>query len=163
MASLSAQLKYPQDRMRMWPMTHRTNQTLRPSLIDMEGDIDKAIFDLTENSAAVTVFLEVMGPSEPPTAGPLPAFDKDQDVLLFFKYYDPAKEKIYYMGHSYVSIQSKVSNLVPMLVQRANLPLGSQLLLFEEIKPNMIEKMEEMEKPLEHVLEELMVGDIIGE
>ena len=38
----------------------------------------------------------------------LPSFDKDQDVLLFFKYYDPAKEKIYYMGHSYVSIQSKV-------------------------------------------------------
>ena len=91
----------------------------------------------------------------------LPSFDKDQDVLLFFKYYDPAKEKIYYMGHSYVSIQTKVSNLVPMLVKRANLPEGSQLSLFEEIKPNMIERMEEMDKPLEHVLEELMDGDII--
>ena len=67
------------------------------------------------------------------------------------------------MGHEYVSIQSKVSALVPQLVRRANLPLGSQLLLFEEIKPNMIEKMEEMDKPLEHVLEELMDGDIIGE
>ena len=65
------------------------------------------------------------------------------------------------MGHSYVSIQIKVSNLVPMLVKRANLPVGSQLLLFEEIKPNMIERMEEMDKPLEHVLEELMDGDII--
>ena len=65
------------------------------------------------------------------------------------------------MGHSYVSIQTKVSNLVPMLVKRANLPEGSQLSLFEEIKPNMIERMEEMDKPLEHVLEELMDGDII--
>ena len=54
-----------------------------------------------------------------------------------------------------------MSNLVPMLVKRANLPEGTQLLLFEEIKPNMIEKMEEMDKPLEHVLEELMDGDII--
>ena len=61
------------------------------------------------------------------------------------------------MGHSYVSIQIKVSNLVPMLVKRANLPVGSQLLLFEEIKPNMIERMEEMDKPLEHVLKVLMV------
>ena len=51
--------------------------------------------------------------------------------------------------------------MVPMLVKRANLPEGTQLLLFEEIKPNMIEKMEEMDKPLEHVLEELMDGDII--
>ena len=65
------------------------------------------------------------------------------------------------MGHSYVSIQTKISNLVPMLVKRAKLPKGSQLLLFEEIKPNMIERIEEMDRPLEYALEELMDGDII--
>ncbi len=36
-----------------------------------------------------------------------------------------------------------------------------QLMLFEEIKPNMLERIEEPERPLEHVLEELMDGDII--
>lgn len=34
-------------------------------------------------------------------------------------------------------------------------------MLFEEIKPNMLERIEEPERPLEHVLEELMDGDII--
>ena len=39
--------------------------------------------------------------------------------------------------------------------------LGTNLLLYEEIKPNMLEKIEDLDKPLEHVLEELMDGDII--
>ena len=34
-------------------------------------------------------------------------------------------------------------------------------MLYEEIKPNMLEKIEDLDKPLEHVLEELMDGDII--
>ena len=35
--------------MRIWPMNHRTNQTLRPSLIDTEGDLDKAMIEGTKN------------------------------------------------------------------------------------------------------------------
>ena len=34
-------------------------------------------------------------------------------------------------------------------------------MLFEEIKPNMLERIEDLDRPLEHVLEELMDGDII--
>ena len=48
-------------------MVHRTNQTLRPSLIDMEGDIDKAIIELTENAAVMTAFLEVLDPDSTPS------------------------------------------------------------------------------------------------
>merc|ERR1712157_406861 len=81
--------------------------------------------------------------------------------MLFFKYYEPAKEKIYYMGHMYVGITTKLSNIVPDLVKRANLPAGTALAIYEEIKPNMLEKIEDLDKPLEHVLEELMDGDII--
>ena len=43
--SLSSQLNVPPQKMRIWPMNHRTNQTLRPSLIDTEGDLDKAIIE----------------------------------------------------------------------------------------------------------------------
>ena len=35
------------------------------------------------------------------------------------------------------------------------------MILFEEIKPNMLERIEDLDRPLEHVLEELMDGDII--
>ncbi len=34
-------------------------------------------------------------------------------------------------------------------------------MLYEEIKPNMLERIEDLDRPLEHVLEELMDGDII--
>ena len=50
---------------------------------------------------------------------------------------------------------------VPDLVKRANLPAGTALAIYEEIKPNMLEKVEDLDKPLEHVLEELMDGDIL--
>ena len=65
------------------------------------------------------------------------------------------------MGHIYVSITAKLTTLVPELIKRANLPADSSLILFEEIKPNMLEKIEDIDKPLEHLLEELMDGDII--
>ena len=58
---------------------------------------------------------------ETPDAG-LPDFNKDSDAMLFFKYYDPSEEKIYYMGLMFVNITSKVSSLIPELVSRANLP-----------------------------------------
>ena len=45
--------------------------------------------------------------------------------MLFFKYYDPAKEKIHYMGHMYVAITSKVSAMAPELINRAHLPPGN--------------------------------------
>merc|ERR1712088_637962 len=56
---------------------------------------------------------------------------------------------------------SKVSAMCPELITRARLPAGTPLLLYEEIKPNMLEKVEDLDKPLEHVLEELMDGDIL--
>ena len=44
--------------------------------------------------------------------------------MLFFKYYDPSKEKIHYMGHMYVAITSKVSAMAPELISRAHLTPG---------------------------------------
>ncbi len=127
-------------------------------MVDFDADISKPIFEVAESVNPWTVFLELCSPDSP---GMLPTFDKDQDVMLFFKYYEPAKEKIYYMGHMYVSITTRLSNIVPELVKRANLPAGTTLSIYEEIKPNMLEKVEDLDKPLEHVLEELMDGDIL--
>lgn len=157
--AISTQMKIPLTNMRPWPLSHRTNQTYRPTLVDLEFDMDKAIIDVADTVSPWTIFLEMSSPDSPNTG--LPTFDKDSDVMLFFKYYDPSKEKIHYMGHMYVSITSKVSNMTPELNRRANLPLDTPLMLFEEIKPNMLERIEDLDRPLEHVLEELMDGDII--
>jgi ubiquitin carboxyl-terminal hydrolase 7 len=103
----------------------RSFQTLRPTLVDLETDLDRPVIDVADSVNPWTVFFELSDPAKPEVG--LPTFDKDSDVMLFFKFYDPAKEKIHYMGHMYVSITSKVSNMIPELVRRANLPENTQV------------------------------------
>ena len=40
------------------------------------------------------------------------AYDCQREVLLFFKYYDPARRMIFYMGHSIEHIMSKFCEFV---------------------------------------------------
>lgn len=76
-------------------------------------------------------------------------------------------------------VTSKVSDLIPILNERAGFPPDTELVLYEEIRPNMIEKINNYSEHLEKVilfiicikkfdwfspfkvLEELMDGDII--
>lgn len=41
--------------------------------------------------------------------------------------------------------------LVPLLNERAGLPQGTELALFEEIKPNLVERLADLDRPLEKV------------
>lgn len=160
LVGLSEDMHVPVERLRPWPLTYRTNQTMRPSLVELE-DGERSMSEVSENSAAWQVLLEVL-PPDIPTAT-LPPFDKDKDVMLFFKYYCPRTRKIHYVGHLYLAISTKLSSILPKLCEMASIPPPpiSSLLLWEEIKPNMLEKIEDVQQPLEQVLEELMDGDII--
>lgn len=94
-------------------------------MVDLDCDLDRPVVDVADTVSPWTLFIELSNPENPEVG--IPVFDKDSDVMLFFKFYDPAKEKIYYMGHMYVSITSKVSNMIPELAGRANLPLNTQV------------------------------------
>ncbi|XP_044253293.1 ubiquitin carboxyl-terminal hydrolase 7 isoform X1 [Tribolium madens] len=151
--------KYPTEQIRPWPFSQRSNQTMRPSMLDLEAESHKAVIDAAENQNPWTIFLELLPPDSGLTA--LPNFDKETDVLLFFKMYDPKQKKIHYCGHSYLPVTSKLGDLIPMLNERAGFPSETELVLYEEIRPNMIEKITNYSDPLEKVLDELMDGDII--
>lgn len=69
------------------------------------------------------IFLEMLPPDSGLSA--LPNFDKENDVVLFFKYYDPKQKRIHYCGHHYLPIASKPADLIPILNKRAG-----NLLLF---------------------------------
>ncbi|XP_023245457.1 ubiquitin carboxyl-terminal hydrolase 7 [Copidosoma floridanum] len=156
---LSESLKYSIEQIRIWPFSMRSNQTCRPTLIEPESDLQKPISDCAESGNPWTVFVELISPDLGVML--LPSFDKDTDVLLFFKLYDPKKKRIHYCGHHYMPVTSKVQELIPVLNDRAGYRPNTNLILFEEIKPNMVEKIENLSEPLEKVLEELMDGDII--
>ncbi|XP_049818632.1 ubiquitin carboxyl-terminal hydrolase 7 isoform X1 [Aethina tumida] len=159
MEMLADAFKYPPEQIRPWPFSQRSNQTVRPSTLDLEADLHKTVIDAAENLNPWNIFLELL----PPDLGlsVLPTFDKETDVLLFFKMYDPKQKKIHYCGHSYLPVQSKLTDVVPLLNERAGFPPDTELLLYEEIRPNMIERIINFNDPLEKVLEELMDGDII--
>ncbi|OXU31455.1 hypothetical protein TSAR_000793, partial [Trichomalopsis sarcophagae] len=152
-------IKYSIGQIRIWPFSLRSNQTCRPTLIESETDLQKPITDCAESGNPWNIFVELAAPDSGLTA--LPAFDKDTDVLLFFKLYDPKKRKIHYCGHHYMPVTAKVQDLIPILNERAGYPENTDIILYEEIKPNMVEKIDNLAEPLEKVLEELMDGDII--
>ncbi|XP_011304851.1 ubiquitin carboxyl-terminal hydrolase 7 isoform X2 [Fopius arisanus] len=156
---LSESLKYPMEQIRVWPFSARTNQTCRPTLIEPEAELQKTMTACAENLNPWHVFVELVPPDSGLTA--LPPFDKDTDVLLFFKLYDPKNKKIHYAGHHYMPVTAKVQELIPILNERAGFAADTELALYEEIKPNMVERIENLTEPLEKVLEELMDGDII--
>uniref|UniRef100_A0A146KS22 Ubiquitin carboxyl-terminal hydrolase 7 n=1 Tax=Lygus hesperus TaxID=30085 RepID=A0A146KS22_LYGHE len=160
MEHLSETLKYPVEQMRPWPFSSRTNMTFRPTILDVEAELTRPIHEIAEGANPWTIFLEVL----PPDAGipSLPSFDRDCDVLLFFKLYDPKTKKIYFCGHHYMPVSSKVGDLVPILNERADFPADTKLLLFEEIKPNMVELIENHNYALEKVLGRNKRNQIVG-
>ena len=50
---------------------------------------------------------------------------------------------------------------MPILAQVAGFPPNTQLVMYEEVKPNLIEKIEFTDGLLEKELDELMDGDIL--
>ncbi|XP_071563209.1 ubiquitin carboxyl-terminal hydrolase 7-like isoform X2 [Temnothorax nylanderi] len=156
---LSDSLKYPIEQIRIWPFSKRANKTYRPTLIEPDADLQKPIIDCAKNHNPWNVFVELVPPDSDMTA--LPPFDNDTDVLLFFKLYDPKNKKIHYCGHHYMFVVAKVQELIPILNERAGFPPDTELALYEEICPNLIEKIDVLSEPLNDVLEELMNGDII--
>ena len=81
----------------------------------------------------------------------LPPFDKDCDVLLFFKYFEPVSRTLSYVTHLYCPISLRMRDLFPRLRQLAGLPPQTPILLYEEVKPTMVEAIEDVDAPLEKV------------
>lgn len=156
---LAESMNIPRDCIRPWPFNIRTNQTVRPTVLEVETDGLKAVQDLAENESLWTIFLETLPPDS--SLKSLPAFDKDCDVLLFLKLYDPKNKQIHYCGHVYLPITTRFIDVLPILNDRAGFHRDTPLLLYEEVKPNFTEKMENYELPLEKIFDELMDGDIV--
>lgn len=92
-------------------------QTCRPTCLDISSDQHKTVTDISENMNPWNIFLEMLLPDSGFSS--LPNFDKENDVVLFFKLYDPKQKRIHYCGHHYLPIASKPLDLIPILNKRA--------------------------------------------
>lgn len=156
---LASSLNFNVDQIRPWSFNLRTNQTYRPTVIEFK-EPEKTIQEVADNENPWTIFVETVDPEFPTST--LPVFETNNDVLIFLKKYDPVTRSITYCGHVQLPFRAKISEvLLPLLWQRGNFPTGTSILLFEEVKPGMVEEVSPLEEPLEKVLDELMDGDIL--
>lgn len=160
-------------KVRLWLMVNRQNKTIRPDQPIM--DLRPTVEDVFSRSAAhrdsaLRVWAEVAEELDAAGDAIWPSYQsqvtggvaKNDTILLLLKNFDYAQQRLRGVGHVYISKEKKVEELVPLILHRMGwgdkLPADEKLLLWEEIKPTMIEPL----KPKQSLkVAELQDGDII--
>ncbi|KAJ6827494.1 ubiquitin carboxyl-terminal hydrolase 12-like [Iris pallida] len=161
---VAKELGVPVQFQRFWLWAKRQNHTYRPNKPLSPQDETQSVGQLREvtnklHNAELKLFLEVeLGPDRIPISPP----DKTkEDILLFFKLYDPEKEELRYVGRLFVKALGRPLEILPKLNEMAGFPPNEEIDLYEEIKfePNVM--CEHIEKKLTFRLSQLEDGDII--
>ncbi|XP_074565109.1 ubiquitin C-terminal hydrolase 13-like [Curcuma longa] len=128
---------------RFWLWAKRQNNTYRPIRPLSTQQEAESVGQLREISNKMQnhelkLFLEVeLGLDLHPC--PLPDKTKE-DILLFFKFYDPEKEELRYVGRLFVKALGKPADILSKLNEMAGFSPSVEIQLFEEIKfePNVM-------------------------
>ncbi|MCD7447200.1 CSN-associated deubiquitinating enzyme Ubp12, partial [Datura stramonium] len=128
---------------RYWLWAERKNHTCRPNRALTAQEEIQSVGQLREvsnkeNNTELKLFLEVELCLD---LRPFPPQEKTkEDVLLFFKLYDPLIEKIRYVGRLFVKESGKPLDILTKLNELAGFSLDEEIELFEEInfEPNVM-------------------------
>lgn len=145
----------PVNKIRLWVLVNRQNKTVRPDTHIPENEPALTVDVIRSNMAArqndLRLYLDVI--PDPTKPEPPPGH-----IMIFVKHFDMSKQTLYGVGKVYVSRNSKVQDLHPIINERMRWTPGTPLKLYEEIKPSMIELM----KPkLTFAQSEIQDGDVI--
>ncbi|XP_075240373.1 ubiquitin carboxyl-terminal hydrolase 7-like [Convolutriloba macropyga] len=151
---------YPENQMRLWPLIMRDNNTFRPT--DLEWPSGKQLVEIAElESNAWRVFLELKPVVPTELTKPLPSFNKNDQICLFFKYYDIQISKAVYVGHMYVNHKKmKVKELYPELCKMAQIT-QCELIIYEEVRYYDLVLAKDHSHKLSEAFQDLMTGDIL--
>lgn len=169
MEKVGADTNVDPKKIRFWAMVNRQNKTIRPDapITDINATVEDTYQRLGGSKAAeLRLWAEVaesvnsdgnaIWPATPTqTTGNGPKTDL---IVLFLKWFDVEGQSLSGAGHIYISREKKVEDLVPIILKKMGWPEKTQLRLFEEIKPNMIEPMK-AKQSLKAA--ELQDGDIV--
>ncbi|KAH0927445.1 hypothetical protein HID58_019701 [Brassica napus] len=154
----------PVELQRFWIWAKRQNHTYRPNRPLLPHEELQTVELLREacnktNNAELKLFLEIeRGPEE----RPIPPPDKSsEDILLFFKLYDPENAILRYVGRLMVKNSSKPMDIVGQLNQMAGFAPDEEIELFEEIKFEPCVMCEQLDKKTSFRLSQIEDGDII--
>nr|KYP73629.1 Ubiquitin carboxyl-terminal hydrolase 13 [Cajanus cajan] len=149
---------------RFWLWAKRQNHTYRPNKALTPQEEEQSVGLLREvsnkaNNVELKLFLEIeMGQD----MQPIPPPEKSKEnLLLFFKIYEPSNEKLRYAGRLFVMSSGKPVDILVKLNEMAGYASDEELELFEEIKfePHvMCERVDKLSTFRDSQLED---GDII--
>ncbi|CAH8348830.1 unnamed protein product [Eruca vesicaria subsp. sativa] len=150
---------------RFWFWAKRQNSTYRPNrpLLPHE-ELQMVVGHLREasnkaNNAELFLFLEIERGLD---GRPIPPPDKSlEDILLFFKLYDPENGVLRYVGRLMVKNSSKPLDILGELIQMAGFAPDEEIELFEEIKFEPRVMCEHLDKEQSFRLSQIEDGDII--
>ncbi|ONI21449.1 hypothetical protein PRUPE_2G066200 [Prunus persica] len=149
---------------RFWLWAKRQNHTYRPNRPLTPLEEAQSVGELREvsnksNNAELKLFLEIeLGPDLLPLS---PPEKTKEEILLFFKLYDPVKEELRYVGRLFVKGSGKPVELFAKLNEMAGFSPDEKIELFEEIKfePNIM--CEHIDEKATFRVSQLEDGDII--
>ncbi|KAK8662087.1 hypothetical protein V6N13_091675 [Hibiscus sabdariffa] len=119
---------------RFWLWAKRENHTYRPNRPLTYQEEAQSVEQLTEvsnkaNNAELKLFLEMeLGPQLQPVA---PPEKTPQDILLFFKLYDPYKEQLRYIGRMFVKVDGKPMEILARINKMAGFDPDEEIELYE--------------------------------
>nr|XP_016484081.1 PREDICTED: ubiquitin carboxyl-terminal hydrolase 12-like [Nicotiana tabacum] len=140
---VAKELGIPVQFQRYWLWAKRQNHTYRPNRPLTPQEETQSVGQLREvsnkaNNAELKLYLEVefgldLRPCPPPEK-------TKEDILLFFKLYDPLKEEMRYVGRLFVKGSGKPLEILTKLNELAGFSPDEEIELFEEIKfdPNVM-------------------------
>ncbi|XP_048426482.1 ubiquitin C-terminal hydrolase 12-like isoform X2 [Pyrus x bretschneideri] len=149
---------------RFWIWAKRQNHTCRPHRPLTPGEESQSVGQLIEvsnktHNAELRLFLEVeFGPDLRPIPPPVKT---KEDILLFFKLYEPEKQELRFVGRFFVKSSSKPAEILGKLNQLAGFTPDEEIELYEEIKFEPCIMCEHLDKKTSFRLSQIEDGDII--
>ncbi|XP_073269254.1 ubiquitin C-terminal hydrolase 12-like isoform X1 [Primulina huaijiensis] len=149
---------------RFWIWAKRQNHTYRPNRPLTPQEEAQTVGALREvsnkaHNAELKLFLEI---EDGLGLHPVPPPEKlKDDILLFFKLYDPEKEELRYVGRLFVKSYSKPIEILTKLNVLAGFAPDVEIEIFEEIKYEPSVMCERLDKRASFRFSQIEDGDII--
>ncbi|KAF3940694.1 hypothetical protein ABW19_dt0201570 [Dactylella cylindrospora] len=160
--TVAQDLGQPPEKIRLWVMVNRQNKTVRPDhpLSNLDMTMDEAGGKYGMKGQDFKLWCEVAAGPDAAKVNWLESYTYNTDVqtIIFLKHFDVETQTLCGINHVYMKKNDKVSELLPIISQQMGWPAGTQIKLWEEIKPSMIEPM----KPKQTFAQaEIQDGDVI--
>lgn len=140
--------RVPLAKMRIWPLVQR-RQSMRMIYFDFNNEMDSALSHIIDTTSTWTIFLEVLDADVVQT---IDQFDPRHDILIFMKYFDPAQNRLNYIGYSQYCLDTRLSDLANEVRFKLGLSDRTELNIYEELGPNSINKLTNANDSIEYSL-----------